>query len=381
MKYFFYPLLRDLKRIYDEGGIKITRGGSKHTFIPFILSCNVDLPAKADVQEIIGHNGYYGCGYCLHPGESVKANPKSRSHVKFTNKDEVQLRTHQDFLAIYEQLRSSAVKGVKAPSCMIGAIEFDLANGFSIDYMHCVLLGVMRKLLGLWLDFSDKSYFISKQKQAVLNKRIISIKPIMEITRKPRSLSDRADFKANEFRSLLLYYLPNSLVDLLPMRYIIHFRLLSSATYMLLKETVSHQEINEAEERMNKFVEQFEEFYGKYNMTMNVHLLRHISNSVRHVGPLWCQSTFGFETNNGNLVHSRNSKKDILHQITWKYCMKFDMTKKAIDNDSNVTAGGRTKMASFPNGVFAHIAFRGKKFTSKISKNVSTIDFFFEVPK
>lgn len=37
-------------------------------------------------------------------------------------------------------------------SCMVAAREFDVINSFPIDYMHCVLLGVMPKLFSLWFD-------------------------------------------------------------------------------------------------------------------------------------------------------------------------------------------------------------------------------------
>ena len=35
--------------------------------------------------------------------------------------------------------------------------HFDVINGNPVDYMHCVLLGVMKKLLNLWLDSQNHS--------------------------------------------------------------------------------------------------------------------------------------------------------------------------------------------------------------------------------
>lgn len=397
MKTFFYPLLSELKEIFNEGGIRLKIDNREYSFLPFIIQCNVDLPAKADVQEMVGPNGYYGCSFCLHHGEPVKAQPNSKAVIRYIRKPTVRLRTHQDTLNIYRRLGSSSVFGIKKVSCMIAANNFDLINGFSIDYLHNVCLGITPKLLDLWLNSNNhkKAYYISPKKQDALNTRILSIKPTSEITRKPRSMSDRGDFKGNEFRSLLLYYLRYALTDLLPMRYINHFQLLSSSIYILLQQSISLENIVLAERRLNEFADQFEQFYGREKVTMNLHLLRHMCNSVRHLGPLWAQSTFGFETNNGVLVRSKKAKRHFLQQIAWKYSMKptVKQFEKSKTDDPVVLLGAKSVLSvidvSIVNGLgfdlqsneatFSHITVRNVKYTSKKSKVVTTIDYFVQL--
>lgn len=87
---------------------------------------------------------------------------------------------------------------------------------------------------------------------------------------------------------------------------------------MLLEETIPIQNIDAAETKLKRFANEFEKFYGKENVAMNHHLLTHIANAVRHNGPLWAQSAFGFESNNGILAKI-SSKKHILHELAWKY--------------------------------------------------------------
>lgn len=36
--------------------------------------------------------------------------------------------------------------------------NFDVIDGNPVDYMHCVLLGVMKKLLNLWLNSEHHSF-------------------------------------------------------------------------------------------------------------------------------------------------------------------------------------------------------------------------------
>lgn len=395
MRNFFYPFLRELKSIQDLGGLIIEKTGKKVIFLPLINSCTADLPAKADVQGMIGHCGHFGCGFCLHPGDLIKKNSTSKSVVRFVAKDSID-RTNSDTLNTYVRLKSVPINGLKTVSCMVGASDFDLINGFSIDYMHCALLGVMKKLMDLWLDTKNHAepFYIPKKKQVELSKRIVSIKALSEITRKPRSVFERKDYKANEYRTLLLYYLRYCLVDLLPMRYINHFQLFSSAIYMLLEEKVSKKNICIADVKLKKFADKFEDYYGEHNVTMNLHLLRHISKSVQYLGPLWAQSAFTFETNNGVINRLNNAKKDILHNIAWKYAAKSALEDKLQKNGNKneICLGSKTtirvecavealirnelEIDSNVLSIYRFISVRGKKISSLHSKIISTADYF-----
>lgn len=396
---FFYPILKELQKIIERGGIIHNKNGKTHNFMPLILSCCCDLPAKADVQGTVGHSGCYGCGYCLHPGILVKGN--SKKAVRFINGNKnYEIRSHEHVLNVYKRLNTKPIQGIKNISCMIGANLFDLIHGFSLDTMHCVHLGVMKLLFKLWLNMENrlKPYFITKRKQIALSNLIVNIKPISEIIRKPRSLFKLGDFKANEFRSLLLYYLPIALVDLHHSKYVKHFRLLSSATYILSREKISLEDIEMANLKLNTFVDQFEDLYDKSSVTMNVHLLRHLPLAVSNLGPLWTQSAYGFESNNGMVTKSNNSTKDIVHQLIWKYVMKqtikFTKTtekmadfliggKKSIKLNADIaellTREGLNKEHKRYLTVHQNLTVRGIKFTSMLSKEISTLDFFVKL--
>lgn len=395
---FFLPLFQELESIYKEGSLCVQNNGEKYNFIPFILQCCCDLPAKAEVQSMISHNGYYSCGYCYHPGKSIKSKPNSKSFVRYVHQEKPSaLRTHDNMLNIYKTLKSNPLMGVKNISCMIGAKEFDLVHGYCIDYMHCVLLGVMVKLLSLWLDsVNHKSpYYIEPKKQCTLDQRLIKIKPNSNISRKPRPLSERSKYKANEYRNLLLFYLPHSLQDLLPKKYINNFKLLSSSIYTLLKKEITLEEIDISEIKLHQFADEYELLYGADKVTTNVHLLRHIANSVRFHGPLWTQSAFGFESNNGTLVKT-NSKKNILHSMAWKYSMKFSLSMSVeIEKKSNVKVHGKQKIGinqlskdeqyvlrDFDSlnetgylTIYKSVEVHEEKYTSINSREVATIDY------
>lgn len=231
MQKFFYPLLKELQQIVGSGGFTVTKNANLQHFMPIITHCCCDLPAKSEVQGMTTHNRYNACGYCLHPGVPIKKDVKAKSVVRYVKSEKIEtLRTHERMLNTYEKLKSTPIDGVKQISCLVALNDFDLINGFCVDYMYAVLLGNVKKIMNLWIDSGNHNepFYI----KPVLNTRIQSIKPTREIARKPRSIFERANFKANEYQSLLLFYLPCCLNGVLKKCYVDHFQLLSSAIYV-----------------------------------------------------------------------------------------------------------------------------------------------------
>lgn len=85
MNEFFRPLLEEVRRIHDENGITLAWKNETFNFVPIIMSCSCDLPAKADIQGMRGHSAYFGCGYCEHPGVLIKSEKTKSQVVRYTN--------------------------------------------------------------------------------------------------------------------------------------------------------------------------------------------------------------------------------------------------------------------------------------------------------
>lgn len=54
---------------------------------------------------------------------------------------------------------------------------------------------------------------------------------------------------------------------------------------------------------------------GERYCTANVHLLLHMAESVRQLGPLWCNSAFPFEDTNGWLSDLFHGTRDPQKQV------------------------------------------------------------------
>lgn len=136
----------------------------------------------------------------------------------------------------------------------------------------------------------------------------------------------------------------------------------------------------------------FESLYGKHYVTMNIHLLRHLSDAVIYLGPLWSQSMFAFEQSNGELVSLVNGPTDVLNQITEKYILR-----KTLQPDKQFTnnpilecqklniephAEEETALRQFcissnkPRTYWTSLKINGEKYSSISHKKMQSNDYF-----
>ncbi|XP_051167210.1 uncharacterized protein LOC127285304 [Leptopilina boulardi] len=266
----------------------------------------MDAPAKAEVLNLMHHNGEYGCPTCEHPGETAKKG-KGINHVFPPLAEDAPNRTHDNIVengkkAKREDLKHS--KGIKGPTVTEKIPHFNLSTSLVPDYMHIVVIGVFKLLLMLWFCTTNKNeeFYVNKKMRDDVEQEINRIFPTDDITRTPRPLSKSKFWKASEKRAMLLLYFPVILQGILKEKYYQHFLLLVRAMHILLQEKIHPMEINLAETLLYLFVSDFPKLYGLNNCTYNVHMLLHLAQAVRNWGPLWAWSAFPFEDENGYLV-------------------------------------------------------------------------------
>lgn len=102
---------------------------------------SADAPAKSFILNIKGHTGYSSCTKCTTYGswDENRVYFSDISGEKRTDAD-YQTKNHDEF-----HLGSSILETIP---------KFGLVTNVPLDYLHLVCIGVMKKLLNLWL--SDK---------------------------------------------------------------------------------------------------------------------------------------------------------------------------------------------------------------------------------
>lgn len=271
-----------------------------------------DMIAKAPVLNMHQFNGAYGCPSCEHPGVRIG---RTQTYPPGTDYPSRTTETIMKFASEAEE-KKEVVKGIKGISVLASLV--DIACGAPIDYMHCILEGVVKRLLEKWLSSTGQPYYINKSKLEQIDSSLVAQTPPHDFARAPRSISKhRAFWKASEYRAWILFYSLPLIIHhySLPALYIHHFALLVSAVHMLLQPKLTDSTIEAADVMLRDFVSLVPELYDEKECTINCHLLVHVCDSVRKWGPLWAFSAFPFEHKNGYImghVHSANRISDQL---------------------------------------------------------------------
>ena len=318
---------KTLSKLESQGTV-VQAWGNLQKFISkvILLAGTCDLPAKCLILNFRQFNGFMGCSKCLQPGKTLKLGPRAHTHIYpyVAESPSGPLRSRQQTAKDVEHYleTGSTRNGVLGPSWFGCLRYFDSIRGTAIDYMHGCLLGVMRRLLRLWLEPANhKQKFYIGQLSSLLDRRLLSIKPPAEISRAPRSISDRKHWKASEYRSFLLYYSLPVLQGILPDENFQHFALLVVSMRKLVADSIPPKDILESEKLLNLFCKRFAQLYGDKEMTVNIHGLLHLATTVRELGPLWAYSCFFFEGLNGLLLRHVHGTQGIGLQCVRTFSM------------------------------------------------------------
>ncbi|KAJ8973886.1 hypothetical protein NQ317_019299 [Molorchus minor] len=92
-----------------------------------------DAPARAFIKCVKSHSGYSSCDKCIEVGNYVKG------RVIF-NSSSAKKRSDQSFITQEDEDHHTGTSPLLK-------LNIGLVSKFSIDYMHCICLGVMKKLL------------------------------------------------------------------------------------------------------------------------------------------------------------------------------------------------------------------------------------------
>ncbi|GBM13520.1 hypothetical protein AVEN_82790-1 [Araneus ventricosus] len=206
MNVFLKPFVTELSNLSQSGFKCIDATNSKQTVTKvFPIISSGDAPARAAIQNFIQYNGKYGHGFCQHSGERVE---KGKGFCSIYPLQQLlpEIRSFEQCVDFAEEasLTGKAVHAVKGPTELMKLYQnFDLVQRFVPDYMHAVLLGVVRQIMSLWIQTSSNDFSIKQKSLRVLNHRTLNIKFPQETTRKLRSTNEVLFWKASEFRIFL----------------------------------------------------------------------------------------------------------------------------------------------------------------------------------
>lgn len=271
-----------------------------------------DAPARSFLLKIKGHSGFSSCTRCFQSGEYLN----NRTCFPYLERG-CQSRTHDGYVAMVQK-QHHVREGIT--SNLIELPNFDIVKCFPLDYMHLVLLGVMRKLIHLWIHSGPLKVRLNGKKINDISRSLVGLKIYIpsEFSRKPRIIQDVSRWKATELRQFLLYTGPVVLKNVLSEECYDNFMSLNIAMIILLSKNQSNK-IEYANKLLHYFVKSFQNIYGDHFVSYNIHGLLHLVNYYKQFGTLDSSSCFPFENHMKILKSALRKHHQPLQQIVRRY--------------------------------------------------------------
>lgn len=216
----------------------------------------------------------------------------------------------------------------------LATINIGCVSTVPVDYMHNVLLGVMKSLLKLWIETSGKRYSLTQAQRYVINMRLKLVKRQIcsDFARTPRPLTDLKWFKATELRLFLLYLGPFVLLNAMDNAYYNNFLKLHVAIRILCHPVKYRTENAFAKNLLEAFAHEFMHLYGKHLFVYNFHLITHLADDCILHGCLDSFPAFPFENYMQTLLKYVKKSSYPLQQFKNRFGehLKYDVKKKVI---------------------------------------------------
>ncbi|KAJ1524653.1 hypothetical protein ONE63_011136 [Megalurothrips usitatus] len=281
MKTFLKPFAEEMVSL-DQGigsGVSWVHPVTKqfHRSTVKLLVTVFDAPARAMGQNVMHHNGRYGCNVC-----ETKAclTPPVPGHKRLRRFEYI----HTPTLRTKDRMYGQAVR--------VNLEGLDHAKGTSS--------------LGPWCikdRISDLDEFLKIFRHPSFVHRIL------------RQLGSLKYWKASDFYYFMLFESLPCLKGHLPDIYFQHFTLLVLGIFKLLKTNVTELDISEADSLLRLFVMDFGRLDGPRSCTYSVHQLIHLGLCVRRFGPLHCWSAFVYEDLNGMVAKRTHGTNNVDAEI------------------------------------------------------------------
>ncbi|KAK3908005.1 Nonribosomal peptide synthetase lcsA [Frankliniella fusca] len=348
MNTFFKPFVKELQDLYENGVIwthprtKVVQ--KSHVTAPCFCA---DAPARAQLQNILCHGGKYSCHFCEQKMKKLPAQPvvlgekkKSRRRVYTFKETSAKLRTSKRMddqgSAARKRQRETGqtlkpVKGVKGPSEVSKFPGCDRSTVVYPEYMH-LLMCILKEFMRLWFEVDGP--WSLKEHRDMINSFLKSISVPDFVTRIPRSTEHFSKWKANEFRSFLLFFSIIILSKCMKKEYFEHWILLVAAFYLLLQDYVSETDVAKSNILLRMFCRSFSVLYKPDFYTYYFHQLCHLSLTVQRYGPLHTNSAFMFESFNGTLskyIHgTKNQGQELVNNIRIAFGVEVLRTRSVL---------------------------------------------------
>ena len=180
MNSYMHLFVKQMKPLAEKG-IKINdENGKLLTLKVLPLCCPVDSVARPILQNRVQYNAYSGCIWCYEKG--VYHSNAMRCPIKEKDAKLRTVESHEKDCKHKEKSKKPTIRGLKDTCVLLALPSFDIVWGFPVDYLHAVLLRVVKYMWDVWIE----TKIITADGLRKLNERLLQMTPPQEIHRQPR---------------------------------------------------------------------------------------------------------------------------------------------------------------------------------------------------
>ena len=310
---FFSSFIDDLNAIKEKGIETI------HGKFDLILSGPIicDAPCRASIKRIVYFSGYSSCERCTVKGTYIGG------HVALDDLS-CPRRTADSFRNRVDEAHHKQME-----ITLLEKFGINMVDQFVIDHMHCVFIGVTKRLISRWMQSpaghkKPQLGAFSVQKMSDETEKTSNHIPSEFSRSLEYGLKRISYWKASQLRLFLLYVGPvilkrKSILDKLTYN---AFLDLSIAMRLLLTPS-QEKNIPFIDSLLKNFVTFCQNQYGTDYLTYNIHNLIHLTEDYSRYGNLEKISCFDFESFLGRLKKCVRSGYKPLQQVA-KFASKLN---------------------------------------------------------
>lgn len=329
---FLTPIVDELKSLANEPLVwKDWKSNPiKSTF--HLVAVIADAPMRAYLRNVRQYNHLNGCDWCL---ITARSEGRARVYDSLENQEIESLKRKKvDFLNFksFQENRNQDLDedrffGLIGSSPLLELDDFDIVNGFAVEPMHCIVLGILRSIIfKSWLKPSgnllesgiDLTLFRDE-----IGKRIKVIRVSSECPRPPRDFNQIKYWKSSEFDSFLCYYFIPCARGLLKSKVISNLNCLVKIYYLMNCDSVTNDITVELKNLIKEFRVGVERIYGNNQLTYNLHILSHLPDSVNSLGPFANINAYPLENQMGILKEKVRRTSNIAQNLVRVFLNDF----------------------------------------------------------
>ena len=207
---------------------------------------------------------------------------------------------------------------------------FDIVRCCSVDPMHNLFLGTAKYFTGQLLDKG----ILLKENLQLVEQRVSAITAPIDIGRLPSKIaSGFAGFKADQWKNWTTVFSIVALKGLIPESYLACWSKFVNACRLLCLRSVNHSTLAIADDLLRSFCIAFQELFGNYACTINMHKHLHLKECVEDFGPVYSFWCYPFERFNGQLGAYHTNNRNVERQIVQKFLREQSLALADINTD------------------------------------------------